>query len=145
MQTRAVKTVVSSALYQRFRAAQLSFHTKRLRDMLGPMLYDGAERSEAGKDLGAIAITAWELSVKMWTANISFQIYFPETIAKFSHSNMIAKDQPNVDGMQLQIEQTRLKLVITPVITVRDDRRPAILVKNLHQSHVITMGAGTLD
>ena len=135
-----MQLIVRSANYQIYRASRLSFHTKRLRDMLGPLLNDGAARSQAGKDLGAIAVAAWELSVKMWTANISFQIYFPETAGKFSHANMVAKDQPNADSMQLQVQQTRLKLVITPVITLRDDRGLTILVKNLHQSHVLTMG-----
>jgi hypothetical protein len=108
--------------------------------MLGPMLNDGAPRSQAGKDLGAIAVTAWELSVKMWTAHITFQVYFPETAGKFSQASMIAKDQPSVDSIQLQVQQTRLKLVITPVITLRDDRGTTIIVKNLHPSHVLTMG-----
>ena len=108
--------------------------------MLGPLLNNGSPRAEAGKDLGAIAIKAWELSVNMYSSHLSFQVYFPETSGKFNAATMIAKDQPRLDSMQLQIQQVRLKLVITPVITMRDDRGTTIKDKNLHKSTVLTMG-----
>jgi hypothetical protein len=139
-QARAVQTIIASSNYQDFRSTQLSHHSKRLRDMLGPLLNQGCPRAEAGRDLGAIAIKSWELSVRMFTSHLTFQVYFPETAAKFNAATMIAKDQPKVDPMQLQIKQTRLKLVITPVITLRDDRGTTIKAKNLHFSTVLTMG-----
>jgi hypothetical protein len=108
--------------------------------MLGPLLNQGSVRAEAGRDLGAITIKAWELSVKMFTSHLTFQVYFPETATKFNAATMIAKDQPRVDPMHLQVKQTRLKLVITPVITLRDDRGTTIKAKNLHFSSVLTMG-----
>ena len=115
-------------------------HSKKLRDILGPLLNHGCSRADAGRDLGAITIKAWELSVKMFTSQLTFQIYFPETATKFHAATMIAKDQPRADPMHLQIRQTRLKLVITPVITLRDDRGTTIKAKNLHMSTVLTMG-----
>lgn len=138
-QSETVQSVVSAKNYPLFRAAQLNHHTKRLRDMLGPMLNDGVERAQAGKDLGALAVHAWELSVKMHTAYLTFQVYFPETASKFTAATMHSKDNPHADPMQLQIQQTRLKLVITPVITMRDDRGTTIKAKNLHTSNVLLM------
>jgi hypothetical protein len=108
--------------------------------MLGPLLNPGCVRAEAGRDLGALVIKAWELSVKMYTSHLTFQVYFPVTAAKFMAATMITKDRPGVDAMHLQIKQTRLKLVITPVITLRDDRGTTIKAKNLHLSTVLTMG-----
>jgi hypothetical protein len=107
--------------------------------MLGPLLNDGSDRTAAGRDLGAIAIKAWELSVKMHTSYLTFQVYFPETASKFSASTMVAKDRRRVNPIILQTRQTRLKLVITPVITMRDDRGTTIKAKNLHLSSVLTM------
>jgi len=103
-------------------------------------LNESAVRSEAGRDLGAISTKAWELSAKMWTSHLTFQIVFPETASKFLESAMRAKDQPDVEPMRLQVNQTRLKLVITPVVTMRDDRGTTIKVKNLHHASVLTMG-----
>lgn len=136
---KAVQSVVAARDYPSFRAEQLNVHTKALRDILGPMLNDEVIRSEAGRDLGAIAVHSWELSVKMHTQGLTFQIYFPETASKFTAATMTPKDRTNADPMQLQIQQIRLKLVITPVITMRDDKGTTIKAKALHSSNVLLM------
>jgi hypothetical protein len=104
--------------------------------MLGPLLNVGASRSDAGKGLGAIAVAAWDLSVKMHTSCRSFQVYFPETSSRFTPAIMVAKEA-RVD--LLHMRQARLMLVITPVITMRDDRGTTIVTKNLHMSNVLIM------
>lgn len=103
------------------------------------MLNDSISREGPGKDLGAICFAAWDLSASMHTSHLTFQVFFPETASKFSAASMMAKDQPNMRPMDLQVRQTRLKLVITPVVTMRDDRGTTIKAKNLHHSTVLTM------
>ncbi|KAI6710515.1 hypothetical protein JHW43_006956 [Diplocarpon mali] len=137
---KAIQKIVSSPNWAAFRQTSLATHSKRLRDILGPMLNDYSLRSTAGSDLGAIILKAWDLSVNMNTSQLTFQIYFPETAQKFNASTMIAKDKKYTDAMALQIKQARLKLVITPVVTMRDDRGTTIRAKNLHKSTVLTMG-----
>ncbi|KAK2629278.1 hypothetical protein QTJ16_000098 [Diplocarpon rosae] len=137
---KAIQGIVSSPNWAAFRKASLAIHSKRLRDILGPMLNDYSLRSTAGSDLGAVILKAWDLSVNMNTSQLTFQIYFPETAQKFNASTMIAKDKKYIDPMALQIKQARLKLVITPVVTMRDDRGTTIRAKNLHKSTVLTMG-----
>lgn len=137
--SRAVQSVVAAKDYHSFRAKQLGVHTKALRDMLGPMLNADAARAQAGTDLGAIVVHSWELSCKMHSARLTFQIYFPETSSKFTAATMKAKDQTKIDPMQLQIQQARLKLVITPVITMRDDRGTTIRAKSILSSNVLLM------
>ncbi|KAG0648949.1 hypothetical protein D0Z07_4805 [Hyphodiscus hymeniophilus] len=135
----AIQAVMGSKNFQSFRAQQLGVHTKALRDMLGPLLDDGVTRASAGVDLGAIAVLSWDLSCKMHTSRLTFQIYFPETNGKFTAATMEHKDMTNADPLQLQIEQVRLKLVITPVITMRDDRGTTIRAKNIHSAMVLLM------
>lgn len=107
--------------------------------MLGPLLNVNTVRSVAGTDLGNIVITAWELGVKMTTSEVTFQVYFPETCDKFSAATMIAKGN-EFDGLRLQVKQARLKLVITPVVTMRDDRGTTIIAKSILSSEVLLMG-----
>ncbi|KAK0125307.1 hypothetical protein ONS96_009161 [Cadophora gregata f. sp. sojae] len=137
---KAVQFAVDHPKWEEYRNDQLNRHSQQLRDILGPMLNDGANRSKAGGDLGAIAFKAWTLSQEMNTAQVTFQVYFPETASKFTASTMIAKDKMDKNPMSLQIGHTRLKLVITPVITMRDDRGTTIKAKNLHYATVLTMG-----
>jgi hypothetical protein len=135
-----IKSIIGAEDYLAYRSHQIGRHTKALRDRLGPMLNDKVDRTVAGRDLGVIARKAWDLSAKMHSSGLTFQIIFPETAAKFNASSMIAKDQPPGRSMELQLRQSRLKLVITPVVTMRDDRSTTIIAKNIHQSTVLTMG-----
>lgn len=137
-QARAVQSVISAATYGEFRCRELNRHTKSLRDMLGPLLNEYSPRAVAGQELGAIVIIAWDLTVKMNTSHLTFQVYFPETCSKFTAATMNAKDS-TANAMQLQIRQTRLKLVVTPVITMRDDRGTTIMAKSIMQSDVLLM------
>lgn len=136
---KAIQSAVSSPHWEKYRSEQLFSHSKELRAILGPMLNDSADRSTAGKDLGVIALKAWEISEHMNTAQVTFQVYFPETAGKFNAATMISRDNTDTSPMNLQISQTRVKLVITPVITMRDDRGTTIKAKNLHFSTVLTM------
>lgn len=138
-QARAIQGIVSSPNYSQYRAKKLNFHTKNLRDMIGPLLNSDAARADAGQELGGIVITAWDLTVKMTTSHLTFQVYFPETCTKFTAATMHAKDT-NIDPLQLQIRQARLKLVVTPVITMRDDRGTTIMAKGILPAEVLLMG-----
>lgn len=106
--------------------------------MLGPLLNRGCPRADAGKELGIIAVASWDLAIKMYTSHLSFQVYFPETTAKFSSATMVATEA-RADSFKLQLRQARLKLVVTPVITMRDDRGTTIKAKNLHMATVLIM------
>lgn len=134
----AVQSIMDSPTFGTFRQEQLGLHTKHLRDILGSLLNKGCARAKAGRELGDIVIAAWELSIKMSTSRLSFQIYFPETTAKFSAATMHPIDT-NVDPVKLQVQQAHLKLVVTPVITMRDDRSTTIKAKNIHLAKVLLM------
>jgi hypothetical protein len=91
---------------------------------------------QATQDIGTMVAEAWDLAVEMHTSHITFQIYFPDVSARFSASTMVAinsDDNPN----DLQTAQRLLKLVATPVVTVRDDRGTTIITKNLHRAVVM--------
>jgi len=138
-QCNAIQTIVDSGEFHEFRKNQLNRHTRSLRDMLGPLLNEGCERAVAGREIGEVAVKAWELSVKMYTSNLTFQIFFPETCTKFTSAIMNSRDHRNENPNMLQTKQIRVKLVITPIITLRDDRSTTIRVKNLLHSDVLLM------
>lgn len=125
---------MNSEPYDAWRSSQLLTHTKRLREMLGPLLNRHSDRAAAGKDIGCLAIAAWDQTAKMFSMPFTFQIFFPETNSKFTAANMNARDKVNFDPMSLQVKQTRLKLVITPVVTLRDDRGKTIKAKSLQST-----------
>jgi hypothetical protein len=53
---------------------------------------------------------------------------------------MICRDSNHcIDSLTLQIKQYRLKLVITPTITLRDDRQLTIKVASVQYANVLVM------
>ncbi|KAI9734188.1 MAG: hypothetical protein M1818_006605 [Claussenomyces sp. TS43310] len=141
MQTSAVQSIVSDDDFLAYRAHRLSQHTKELRGLLGPLLNKNVARADAGRDIGGMTVHAFDLSVRMHTSGWSFQFIFPECASKFGSTSMICRDSSITDTpLDLQIRQARLKLVITPVVTMRDDRGLSIRVKQLHCANVLTMG-----
>ncbi|CAG8956471.1 hypothetical protein HYFRA_00003856 [Hymenoscyphus fraxineus] len=135
----AVEQIIGADNFDHWAKVTKDHHCARLRDYLGMLLNKGIHRVDAGNELGKIVLHAWSLNLKMRLSHLTFQVIFPPTAGKFLSATMIARDRTDVTPMQLQISQTRLKLVITPVVTLRDDRGPSIKVRNLHHAQVLTM------
>lgn len=138
-QTDAIKAIINHEGFEGFRNARILHHIKQLRDMLGPLLNIHIPRSEAGKSLGNLVAKAFDTSISLHTSSLTFQIYFPELSVKFNPATMVARDMDTTNVAQMQLSQLRLKLVITPVVTLRDDHGTTIRVKNLHKAQVLTM------
>ncbi|TAQ84159.1 hypothetical protein B7494_g7509 [Chlorociboria aeruginascens] len=136
--TRCVQKILDSSDCEKFRSASMTRHTKALRSLVGPMLDRAADRTRAGKDLGAIANACWDLSIKMFTCNMTFLCTFPLTNGKFQSATMNVLDLPDANPLELQIQQARLKLVITPVVVMRDDNRIPI-AKDIQKANVLIM------
>jgi len=122
-----------------FHRLAIDAHCKSLRSLTNSLVDEGVARDQCGKDLGAIVMNAWRLSVKMNTSRFSFQTYYPDTAGKFVAATMTAINDSNNDPMSLQVRQARMKLVITPGITRRDDTGTTIIANHLHSATVLIM------
>jgi hypothetical protein len=140
-QTDLIESMVQRNLpYLIFRNTQVSRHGKTLRDKTGPLLDIGVRRCDAGDGLNAIALQAFDLSAKMFTSNRTFVIKFPECGSKFLHTSMVSRNPYDAEApLDNHLRQTRVKLAITPVITMRDDRFMTIQVKDIQHAHVLIM------
>jgi hypothetical protein len=107
--------------FQEYRAFKLQIHTKALRELLGPLLNLTVVRAQAGRDIGAFAVYAFDLGVKMLTSDWAFRYHFPKSGERFGHTAMIQRDNLAESPLSMQIRQARLKFIITPIITMRRD------------------------
>ena len=121
-----------------FRQRKESFHQQRLKTIVGPLMDGSASRSDAGYDLHNIAATALQISANMFQSRLSFQFVWNDTCTKFTADSHIAKETA-VDAVTLQMRQWRLKLVITPGVTIRDDRGMSIVPRRVLRSEVLVM------
>lgn len=124
--------------YLTFRSQALSDHAKELRGKVGPLLDEGVIRADAGKALARIVVDAWDLSGRLYTSNYTFLFSFPLCGTRFLHPTMEC-DDPNIEetNLQLHIRQAKIKLVIKPIVTMRNDRHMTISAKKVHNAHVL--------
>jgi hypothetical protein len=138
----AIKTILDSSDYDDFRTKRIQNHVKGIREILLNLISSElpvSDRKNAGRDLGVIVTKAWELSHKTYASDKTVVISFPSVNGRFNASTMAAIDREKEDPFTLQSQQTRLKLVVTPIVTIRDDHGLGIQVKNLLEARVLTV------
>lgn len=134
--TLAIQKIVDSEGYSAFRQTMISQHAKKLRDCVGPLLNIETIRADAGKDLTVIATKAFDLSAKMFTSGWTILITMPDCGTKFLSSSMKPRNTEE-NPTAMQIEKRKIKLAITPYITMRDDRGISIKTRTIHQASVL--------
>ncbi len=121
-----------------FRVHCLSTHTHNIRAIVGPFLNEGVSRSTAAREIGAVISMAFDLSARIFTSEQTFVMTFPKCGSRFLHTSMICVDPTiNESPLDIHVRQVVLKLVITPTITMRDDRKMSITVRSLQNSDVL--------
>lgn len=112
--------------------------SKQLRFYLLPFLKPDVVKADAGTDVSTIVNNAIAISQEMFTSRKSFIPIFPECGQKFSMQSMLCRYSKE-SGHQLQIRQVRVKLVITPMITMREETETGPTAVLLHISNVLIM------
>ncbi|KAF6840486.1 hypothetical protein CPLU01_01172 [Colletotrichum plurivorum] len=137
-----VNSCINHERYEAYRSHRIEYFQSELREMLAPILLDesdgGPNLEEADDALRNMIEKAWAISAKMFTSRSTFEFRLPEAGARFSTQTMVAI-APNIDPYVLQAEHWRVQLVITPVITVRNDTGATISVASITNAHVICM------
>ncbi|KAL2759637.1 hypothetical protein ACRALDRAFT_1067609 [Sodiomyces alcalophilus JCM 7366] len=133
-----VNSIVNSERYQHYREGRIEYFAAELENMLSPLMSPYASLDEAKSDLRSMVGKAWSLSAKTLTSRMTFEYRFPEAGSRFSMQSMIAV-APNIDGYVLQAEHWRIQLVVTPVITVRNDNGSTLSVHVTNLSEVLLM------
>lgn len=118
---------------------RLKQHTRRLQDMLRSLLREDCEINFADRDLHEIVITALDLCARVHSSALTFQIIFPDIRSKFNTRTMIVCDKDLVKSQASHLTSNRLKLIVTPIVTMRDDRGRTIKAKSIQLAKVLTM------
>ncbi|ROT43490.1 hypothetical protein SODALDRAFT_336816 [Sodiomyces alkalinus F11] len=133
-----INSIVNSERYEHYREGRIEYFAAELENMLSPLITPYANLAEAKSDLRSMVGKAWSLSAKTLTSRMTFEYRFPEAGSRFSMQSMIAV-APNIDGYTLQAEHWRIQLVVTPVITVRNDSGNTLSVHVTNLAEVLLM------
>lgn len=136
-----IRNIIKDKDYKVLRSTRLTQHSNSLRGILGSLLNEDCDFDSAGRNLGAIVALAFDLCQSLHSSALTFQIVFPNlTTTKFNASTMIVRDKTFIKPLALnRIAMTRLKLVISPMVTLRDDRGTTIKAKSLQLATVLTI------
>lgn len=69
----------------------------------------------------------------------TFHVTFPECASKFNAASMVSKSNNSGTAMNLQIRQARVKLVITPMVTMREYKNGVMSACIIHVANVLVM------
>ncbi|OLN92053.1 hypothetical protein CCHL11_01637 [Colletotrichum chlorophyti] len=137
-----VNSCINHERYDAYRAHRIEYFQAELHEMLAPLLVPesagGPNLEEADGALRQMCEKAWSISAKMFTSRCTFEFRFPDAGARFNTQTMVGV-APNIDPHILQAEHWRVQLVVTPVITVRNDTGASISVASITNAHVICM------
>ncbi|RKF60958.1 hypothetical protein OnM2_046004 [Erysiphe neolycopersici] len=136
-----IKNITKDEDYKLLRSSRITQHSNSLRGILGSLLNEDCNFASAGRDLGAIVTLAFDLCESIHSSALTFQIFFPNlSTTKYNASTMIVRDKIFIKPLALnRVTMTRLKLVISPMVTLRDDRGTTIKAKSLQLASVLTI------
>ncbi|OHE92632.1 hypothetical protein CORC01_12078 [Colletotrichum orchidophilum] len=137
-----VNSCINHERYDAYRNHRIEYFQAELREMLSPLLLPesegGPDLERADEALRQMCEKAWSISAKMFTSRWTFEFRFPDTGVRFNTGTMVGI-APNIGPQLLQAEHWRVQLVVTPVITVRNDTGASISVASITSAHVICM------
>lgn len=133
--------MASGANAAAFKNHKLNQHHQHLKTMVAPFLprdKKSTTTQEAFYDLFTIAGSAWELSTKLFQSRLTFQYVWNDVHTRFSAETHRSLGI-DLDPHMLQQEYWRIKLCVTPAITLRNDQGMTIDTKNILKSGVLVM------
>ncbi|KAK6077978.1 hypothetical protein SCUP234_06352 [Seiridium cupressi] len=119
---KVIQFIIEAPEADDFKRRTVAKHVGMLHDILRPMRSCIIEDEQARKGLTIVINAAYTITTKIWTSGMTLHYYFPETGSKFAYGTMRALNYTDTPSDQMQYQQYRIMLVVTPTLSLRDDR-----------------------
>ncbi|KAI0415104.1 hypothetical protein F5X98DRAFT_377055 [Xylaria grammica] len=122
-----IKAIAMSKEVGEFRRRTVDRHANIISALLDPCRARATPAEEAQKSLRVMVAACWDISIKVWSSGKTLHYVFPECANKFSPGTMEALNGHVMAATPegLVTSQCRVSLVVTPTMTLRDDRDAA--------------------
>ncbi|KAI0467878.1 hypothetical protein F4859DRAFT_525031 [Xylaria cf. heliscus] len=137
-----IKAIAMSKEVSEFRKRTVDRHANIMSALLDPCRAQGTSADVAHKSLRIMVAACWDISIKVWSSGKTLHYVFPECANKFSPGTMEALNGHHMAGSpeELVTSQCRVSLVVTPTMTLRDDRDVARMQCHaIHKAQVLVM------
>ncbi|KAI2473504.1 hypothetical protein F4781DRAFT_442117 [Annulohypoxylon bovei var. microspora] len=125
---RIINHALKNPKMAQFKTETITRHTQILTGILHPLRAASVAEKDAYASLRTLVTLGWDISAKVWTSSITLSYSFPPCGTKFAEGTMAAV---NIDAFgtespaELQFLQARVSFVVSPSLSVRDDREGA--------------------
>ncbi|KAI0865384.1 hypothetical protein F4860DRAFT_509924 [Xylaria cubensis] len=137
-----IKAIAMSSEVSEFRKRTVDRHANIMSALLDPCRAQGTSVEIAHKSLRIMVAACWDISIKVWSSGKTLHYVFPECANKFSPGTMEALNGHHMASSpeDLVASQCRVSLVVTPTMTLRDDRDAARMqCYAIHKAQVLVM------
>ncbi|KAI0970867.1 hypothetical protein F4678DRAFT_479741 [Xylaria arbuscula] len=137
-----IKAIAMSKEVSEFRRRTVDRHANIMSALLDPCRAQGTSADIAQKSLRIMVAACWDISIKVWSSGKTLHYVFPECANKFSPGTMEALNGHHMAASptELVASQCRVSLVVTPTMTLRDDRDAARMqCFAIHKAQVLVM------
>ncbi|KAI0541413.1 hypothetical protein GGR58DRAFT_519510 [Xylaria digitata] len=137
-----IKAIAMSKEVSEFRRRTVERHANIISALLDPCRAQGTSVETAQKSLRIMVAACWDISIKVWSSGKTLHYVFPECANKFSPGTMEALNGHHMatSPEDLVSSQCRVSLVVTPTMTLRDDRDAARMqCFAIHKAQVLVM------
>ncbi|KAI1159534.1 hypothetical protein F5B18DRAFT_677162 [Nemania serpens] len=137
-----IKAIAMSKEASEFRRRTVDRHANIMSALLEPCRAQGVSADVVHKSLRIMVAACWDISIKVWSSGKTLHYVFPECANKFSPGTMEALNGHHMASSpeDLVQSQCRVSLVVTPTMTLRDDRDAARMqCQAIHKAQVLVM------
>ncbi|KAI8625446.1 hypothetical protein F5Y19DRAFT_489597 [Xylariaceae sp. FL1651] len=139
---RLIRAIASSEGINEFRNNTIERHVNIVTAMLDSLRSQGVSVITAQKSLRIMFTACWDISIKIWGSGQTLHYVFPECATKFAAGTMEALNGHHIAKTTEELinSQCRVSLVVTPTMTLRDDRDSARMQCHaIHKAQVLVM------
>ncbi|KAI1869476.1 hypothetical protein JX265_006566 [Neoarthrinium moseri] len=119
---KVIRFIIEAPEGPSFKERTVAKHAQMIQEILKPLRSCVVEDEQARKGLSVVVNAAWTITTHIWTSGMTIHFYFPETGSKFAYGTMRSLNYTDTPSDQMQYQQYRIMLVITPTLSLRDDR-----------------------
>ncbi|KAI1474934.1 hypothetical protein F4774DRAFT_429419 [Daldinia eschscholtzii] len=121
---RIVAHALKSSNIELFKKESIERHAHMMAIIMQPLRSISVTDKDAIKPLRVMVSATWEVSAKVWMSGMTLHYTFPECACKFAEGTMepVNGGALGLSPSELQMTHTRVSFVVSPVLSVRDER-----------------------
>ncbi|KAI8957910.1 hypothetical protein F5Y11DRAFT_62729 [Daldinia sp. FL1419] len=109
---------------EQFKRESIERHSQMISIIMQPLRSMSVTEKEALASLQVMVSATWEVSSKVWMSGMTLHYTFPDCACKFAEGTMepVNSVMLGLTAHELQMSQSRVSFVVSPVLSVRDER-----------------------